>query len=138
MQFFKQFIEFLAVLGVVNGFHGGAKNLIPRVGNGFGKFNRGLTAELHHHSRRLFDFQYADDVFGGKRFEIKFVADVEVGGNGFGIVVYDYRLIPRRFDGFYALNGAVIEFHALPYTDRSAAKYDNGLLPVAAASFSSS
>ena len=57
------------------------------------QLDSGLTAELYHNAVGLLGLDDSFNVLLGEGVEIKPVARVEVGGNSFGVVVADYRLV---------------------------------------------
>ncbi len=85
----------------------------------FRQLNGGLPAELHDCAVGLFHFDNVGDVFGGQRFKIQLVGNIEVRGNGFGVVVDNNRLTARFFERPNRVYRAVVELNALPDADRS-------------------
>ena len=92
------------------------------------KIDRGLTAEGNDHAYGLFNVYYVHDVLKAKRLKIEPVGCVEVGGDGFGVVIDDNDLVAQLLERFYAVDRAVIKFNALTDADRSAAENYYSLL----------
>ena len=66
------------------------------------------------------------NVFRRQRFKVEPVGRIEVGGDGFRIVVYRYDFIAQVFERADALYRRVVELNSLPDTDWPRAEYDDG------------
>ena len=93
-----------------------------------GQLDGGLTAELHHSTPGLLDLQDAVHILGGQRVKVQPVGGIEVGGDGFGVVVDDDSLVAvllQRPDTVYR---AVVELDALADPDGAGTEYQDLLL----------
>ena len=119
---FKKRVEALPVLRDVDGFRAGAQDADPLLIQVPGQPDGGLPAEGHHHAHGLFHPDNVHHVLGGKGFKIQPVGGVVIGGNRFRIVVDDDGVIAHFPQGPDAVDGAVVEFDALPDADGPAAQ----------------
>ncbi len=58
-----------------------------------GQVDGGLSAKLHDHAKRFFQFDDVHHIFGRQWLEIKFIGDRKVGRDCFWVVVDDNRFI---------------------------------------------
>jgi hypothetical protein len=110
-----------------------------------GELDGGLPAKLHHHAPGLFGFEQRIDIFRGERIEVKAVGGIKIGGNRFGVVVGNDRVVTQLAQRPDTVHRAVVKFDALPDADRAGTEHDDLLLILvpfsrinSAASFSSS
>ncbi len=122
---FQQFVKTLSVLRLVDRVGRGAENVCTDLLKVFGQLDGCLTAELDDNAVRLFGFDQVADVFLAERVKVQTVAGIEIGRNGFGVVVGDDRLIAELFQFPYTVNRAVVELDALTDTDGAGAENDN-------------
>ena len=87
-----------------------------------GEIERRLAAELHDHALRFLLFVNVEHVFVRERLEVKFVARVVVGRNGFRIRVHHDGLDPELAQGESGVDAAVVELDPLADAVRSAAE----------------
>ena len=113
----QQFVKALTVLGFVNGIGGGAQNGQADLLHVLGQLDGGLAAKLHHTAVRLFGGDDIVHAFGGEGVKIQAVAGVKVGGNGFGVVVYQHCLAAVFLQGPHSVYRAVVKLDALADAD---------------------
>ena len=85
---------------------------------------------MHDNALRLLFIDNIQHVLHGQRLEIQLVCDIEVGGNGFRVIVNDNGFVAQFLQGPYAVYGAIVELYALTDTNRTGAQ-NNDLLLVA-------
>ena len=124
----KQLVEQLPVLRRVNVGRRGSQNAHAEGGEVLYKLDGSLTSELNYHAVGLLGGDEGFNVLLGQRVEVQSVAGVEVGGNGLGVVVADYRFAALFLQRPYAVYRAVVELDALTDSDRTGAEYDYLLL----------
>ena len=127
IDLFEQGVETLPVLGGVYRVGGSTHDLNSDTVEMLGELDRRLPAESDYHALGLLHGEYAVDVLRSQRLEIKPVRHVEIGGNGFGVVV-DYRNVVSEFlYRPHAMHARVIEFYSLSDPDRTRSENENGL-----------
>ena len=125
MQLRKKFFKGIPVLCPFNRFTVGSDNLYTALGKRLSQIDCGLTAKSRYDSLGLFQLDHVHHILDAQRFKIELIRAGIVGGNGFGVVVDNDRLVACRLDGLYCVNGGIIEFHTLTDTDRTRTKYDD-------------
>src|SRR5690554_3965099 len=75
----------------------------------------GLSAQLNDHPFRLFMENYFINMFPKNRLKIKFISNIEICGNGFGITIDHDGFIATFLGSKDSMNTRVIEFYALSY-----------------------
>jgi len=99
----------------VDGIGARAQDIQSGLGQRPGYIQRGLSAELHYSSYRLFDVYYTKHVFYGERFKIELIGGIVIGGYGLGVAVNHDAFIPLFFQRERGMATAIVELYALPY-----------------------
>ena len=84
-----------------------------------------MAAELHDNAFGLLFIDNIQYILHSQGLEIQLVSNIEVSGNGFGVVVDDDGFIAHLFERPYAVYGAVVKLYALTDADRTGAQYNN-------------
>src|ERR1017187_257167 len=92
------------------------------------KLERGLPTESNDYAIRLFKVYDVHHIFESERLEVKLVASVVIGRDGFGIAIYHYCLDTFFFKRERGMYAAIIELDSLADSVRSTAKYHNFFL----------
>ena len=92
------------------------------------QLDRRLAAEGDDDAVRLFFIDDVLHVFGGERLEVQPVRRIEVGGDGFGVVVDDDHFIPQFFERPHAVHGRIVELDALADADGAGTDDDDAAL----------
>ena len=123
--FFQNGVEAFAVFGDVDAVGLGAEDVFAPFIQVFGELDGGLAAEGHDHAEGFFRIENMADIFGSEGLEVEAVGGVEVGGNGFGVVVDQHYFIAGFFQRPYAVNRGVVELDALADADGAGAENDD-------------
>ena len=129
-QLLHDALETAAVLGVAYGHDVGADDRHVEFGQRLGQVDGCLSAERDNYALRFFETYDVHHIFDRQGLEIEFVAGGVVRRYGFGIVVYDDRLVSGLAYGPYGVYGRVVELDALSDTYRARTE-DHDLLAVA-------
>ena len=119
---FKQRIEAAPVLREIDPVRLRAEDWNTRGGERLCQLDGRLSAEGDDNAYGLFQFHNAQCVLRGERVKVETVGGVEIGGDGFRVVVGDGYLISRAFECHHAVDGGIVELDALPDADRARAE----------------
>ena len=128
VQIAKDGFELLAVLGPVNRFRGCTPDRSScctsvvagePVQQWNGELQRGLTAELDHHTIGLLNLNDIENIFKSQRLEIETVAGVVIGRHRLGVAVHHHCGDALLLRGERGVAAAVIELDALADAIRS-------------------
>src|SRR5437879_2844967 len=86
-----------------------------------------LAAELDDDALGLLPVQDVQHVFGRQRLEVEAVGDIEVGGDGLGVVVDDDGGVARFTERPDAVDAGIIELNSLADADGAGAEHDHFL-----------
>ena len=123
----QQFVEQFAVFRRVDVTQIRAEDAVTRFAHGLCQLDGRLAAELADHADRLLDFQHVHHVFRRERLEIQAIGGIEVGGNGFRVVVDDDGIKARALERPDAVHRAIVKLDALADADRAGTQHDDGL-----------
>ena len=123
-----QGVEAFAVFGHIDGFIRRTDDADAALGHRGRQVDGGLSAELADDAFRFFLVNDFEDVLLGQWFEVERVGGIEVGGNGFRVVVDDDGFLSCLAQCPGGMDGAVVEFDALTDADRAGAEDDDRAL----------
>ncbi|EJW98498.1 hypothetical protein EVA_13395 [gut metagenome] len=124
-KLFHDFFKGVSVLCSLNSCNVSAYNLNTTLHKGLSKVDSSLTAQRGDNADRIFHFHNAHNVLSGERLEVQLVGSGVVGGNGFGVVVYDNGLVAELFNSGNSVDSGVVKLNALTYTDRTGTENHN-------------
>ena len=125
VQLFAQIFKSFAVFCKVNSVGTCSQDFYSLVVQELCELYRRLSAKSDNNANRLFGINHAHHVFGSERLKIKAVRCVEIGRNGFGVVVNRNHVVAEPFQCPHALHACIVELDALPNADRTRAQNDN-------------
>src|SRR5690606_11722685 len=97
--------------------------------------NSGLSAELANYANRFFVLNNLQNVFECYRLKVQTIAGIEVGRNGFGVIVDDDGPITHLLERPHAVNTRVIKLNSLSNSngarpeDKDSGLHANFILP---------
>ena len=124
-QFFQHIAETAAVFGDIHVIERSTDDADTFFIQALGQFERRLPAELHDDAIGFFVFDDLPEVFPENGFEVEFIGNVEIGGNGFGVAVDHDGFVAGFLDRLQTMHAAIIEFDALADAVGSASQYDD-------------
>ena len=120
-------LEAFSVLRHINSVIGSTEYINTLLIQKLGELNRGLSAESHNNAVGFLGRDNTHNVLVSQRFKVKSVGCIEVGRNGFGVIINDNNLVARLFKRPYAMYGSVVELNTLADSNRARTEYDNRL-----------
>ncbi len=124
-ELFQKRVKPFPVLGEVNAVSGSSEDAYSLFIEVTAKFDSRLTAERYYYSVRFFDIEHVLNVLCRQRFEIQPVRRIEVGRNGFGVIIDNNDFIAQLLQCPHAMNRRIIELYTLTYSYRTGAYNDN-------------
>ena len=124
---FQNFIKAFSVFGNVNAVGLGAEDMFSPGIEVFCQLNGSLSAKGHYHAIGFFRVEDIADILRCKGFKIEAVGGVEVGGNGFRVVIDQHHFVAGFLQRPYAVNRGIVKLNALTDADGAGAENNDAL-----------